>query len=78
MMVAILYASEAGEEGLVERVAERVHGLTGVDKKGRKKVSYDSILKRAREGVTRFRTQWLPFLQETGVIEASEGKNASS
>ncbi len=68
LMVAVLFALDGGEAGLVERVAGRVHELTGTDRDGRKKESYDSILKRAEDAVGRFQRQWLPFLKTCGAV----------
>ncbi len=71
MMTAILVAALEGEAGLEERVAKRVHDLTGVDREGRKKESFEAVLQRAGNAVGRFKSQWLPFLHASGVVEAA-------
>ncbi len=71
MMTAVLLAAAEGEADLAQRVAQRVHDLTGVTKDGRKKESFEDILVRAENAIGRFQTQWRSFLLEAGVVEAA-------
>lgn len=69
MMTAVLLAAAEGEEGMAQRVAQRVHDLTGVTKDGRKKESFENIVKRAENAIGRFQSQWRRFLLQAGVVE---------
>ncbi len=66
MIAAVLAAAATGEEGIEERAASRIYALTGVDAKGRKRESLESVRRRLEGTVARYRSQWLPFLCAVG------------
>ncbi|MEO1191679.1 MAG: class I SAM-dependent methyltransferase [Pseudomonadota bacterium] len=66
-----------GETDLAERVAERVHGLTGTDAGGNKRETLEAVRERVPGTLERYRTRWLPFLYQTGVVKADPAKTST-